>query len=81
MCCIFNQNEKKNIAHNIAMDLFMHGASQITQLTIQMFHCTGQINQSDSANIDKWKEVFAGKILQQSQVEYQQPIGEGKQHY
>ena len=32
----------------------------------------------DSANIDKWRKVFAGKILEQSQVEYQQFIGEGK---
>ena len=35
----------------------------------------GQKNHFNSANIDKWREVFAGKIL--SQVEYQQPIGEG----
>ena len=31
-----------------------------------------------NANIDKWREVFAGIILEQSQVECQHPIGEGK---
>ena len=56
----------------------MHLIPSVYKIDSMISLRTGQINQSHNAKIGKWREVFAGKILEQSQVEYQKPIGEGK---
>ena len=82
MCCICNQNVIPYCSQVCISILRLICAWCYKDNTIDYTDdftvATGQTNQFNSANIDKWREVFAGKMLEQSQVEYQQPIGEGK---
>ena len=39
---------------------------------------TGTVAQFNVANIDKWRDVFTGMVMEPSQIEFQKPVGEGK---